>query len=198
MKLLFYVKSEYKQNVIYNLFIDAIKNALNFKGRISRKDYWLTILSIIIVTLLAFLAFLILAIIFAMLEPDNVNLDASISVRLLTALLVLFLIFILGVAQTSLTVRRLHDLNRSGLIEYISVGIAVFSFILEFTFYGTLGDYTQDNLQFIDYSSLEASIMSTLNVIGLILSIIIIIICCFKGDTQDNKYGKSPYSTKDA
>ena len=98
----------------------AFRNYVNFEGRAARSEYWYWVLFIVIVEV----AFLIV-------------------ISILPLLGLLYLVFALGVLLPSIavTVRRLHDIDKSGwwiLISFIPLIGAIILIIWECT-KGTLG-----------------------------------------------------------
>lgn len=95
--------------------IDAVtKNYANFKGRASRKEYWLFVLATAIISVvIALIKISGLAIPFV-----NAHVIAS-----MTILDVLFQVFIF-IPSLAIVVRRLHDIGKSGwfyLIAFIPI-----------------------------------------------------------------------------
>ncbi len=86
-------------------YVDVIKNYVNFSGRASRKEYWMFVLFNYIITLG-------LAIIFSVIAGATEVFAFS----LVPAIYQLFIIL----PSLAVTVRRLHDINKSGAWIFIS------------------------------------------------------------------------------
>jgi uncharacterized membrane protein YhaH (DUF805 family) len=82
-------------------YIEVLKNYANFHGRARRKEYWMFYL----------FNFLIIGVILFLGEASNSDFMA--------ALLVIYYLFIL-VPSLSVTVRRLHDIGKSGWMVLIN------------------------------------------------------------------------------
>jgi len=111
-------------NYIDNYFIKTIKNSFNFKGRATRKEYWMfQLLGSIFFIVFLFVMIFIAGFIFQVSDKVGVN------VFIFNALLS-FLLF--GLPNITLTIRRFHDLNKSGwwflwmLLPYIGIFIVWF------------------------------------------------------------------------
>ena len=108
---------------INKCFINVIRNSFNFKGRATRKEYWMFQLFIFIF----FIVFLF-AMTFIVGLMFQVSDKAGINALLFASLL--FLLF--GLPNIALTIRRFHDLNKSGwwflwiLLPYIGIFIVLF------------------------------------------------------------------------
>ena len=110
-------------NYIDNYFIKTIKNGFNFKGRATRKEYWMFQLFIFIFFIVFWIVMtFIIGLMFQVSDKAGVN-------ALLFATL-LFLLF--GLPNIALTIRRFHDLNKSGwwflwiLLPYIGIFVVLF------------------------------------------------------------------------
>jgi uncharacterized membrane protein YhaH (DUF805 family) len=115
-------------NYIDNYFIKTIKNGFNFKGRATRKEYWMFQLFIFIFFIVFLFAMtFIVGLMFQV--SDKVGVNALLFASLL------FLLF--GLPNIALTIRRFHDLNKSGwwflwiLLPYIGIFIVLFFMLLQ-------------------------------------------------------------------
>jgi len=87
-----------------NWYIHCIKNYAIFSGRARRKEYWMFILfNIIFIGLIAFIASFI---------SDTTGSDIAFS------LLGIYILFII-IPYLAVTVRRLHDINKSGTYWFV-------------------------------------------------------------------------------
>ena len=116
---------------------NKIKNFVSISGRLSKKDY---LVNIIIVLLITFLLILI----FTFLQEAVMNeVDSS-------ALLTIMIIFMLALLFIQM-IKRLHDMNKSGLLCLISVVPLLFILLLIYTIFwpGTIGTnkYGKDTVQ---------------------------------------------------
>ena len=89
---------------------------------------------------------------------------------LVSILLIVVLIFF-GIASSALSFRRLHDINKSGLIYIIYTA---------FLFINLLDDQKIYELPYIFY------------IIQMIFNIVLIILYCLPGKLENNKYGPNP------
>lgn len=118
----FYIKG--KEQIIMNYLKSYFANAFNFNGRSSVKDYWMTFLWIIIFNIIVgFILGIFISQGEANVNPDEVT--ASISIAGVIS-------FIISFPALALSIRRLHDTNRSGwwwLLNLTVIGtIVVFVF----------------------------------------------------------------------
>jgi uncharacterized membrane protein YhaH (DUF805 family) len=85
-------------------FVDAIKsgfrNRINFSGRATRSEFWFWTLFVVLYSVVLMVAFLAL----------NLDVDKALNPFIVVCLLILVSV----VPGIALTVRRLHDLGRSG------------------------------------------------------------------------------------
>jgi len=137
------------QNAIKSYF----KNWIKFSGRSSRSEYWWAILLNHIIII--FFSIIIM------------NVDNSGFLDLVSILLVGLIIFF-AVASSALTFRRLHDINKSGLIYIIYVAV-------------------------VFIRALSSNEISTIfSIIQIIFSIVLIVLHCLPGKSENNKYGPNP------
>ena len=145
-------------------FVDAIKsyvkNWIKFSGRSSRSEFWWAVLFANIIIYSSIFIFLII-----------MNVDNSVSLGLVSILLTVLLIFF-GIASSALSFRRLHDINKSGLIYII---YTAFVFINLFSSSQKIYE-----LPYIFY------------IIQMIFNIVLIILYCLPGKLENNKYGPNP------
>lgn len=111
-----------------NWFIDALKNAVNFSGRARRKAYWMFVLFYVI---FAFVAGVLDGILGTTVNPKT-------GMGVIGGLY----IFLMLLPLIALSIRRLHDTDRSGwwfLINFVPLigGLVFFVFTL---LEGTRGD----------------------------------------------------------
>ena len=144
-------------------FVDAIKsyvkNWIKFSGRSSRSEFWWAVLFANIIIYSSIFIFLII-----------MNVDNSVSLGLVSILLTVLLIFF-GIASSALSFRRLHDINKSGLIYIITL---VLIFIASFS-------STQNIVQ-----------SAFFDIIQIIFCIVLIGLFCVRGKLENNKYGPNP------
>ena len=110
-------------NYIDNYFIKTIKNGFNFKGRATRKEYWMFQLFI-------FIFFIVFWIVMTFMIGPMFQVSDKAGVNALLFATLLFLLF--GLPNIALTIRRFHDLNKSGwwflwiLLPYIGIFVVWF------------------------------------------------------------------------
>ena len=110
-----------------NWFIDALKNAVNFSGRARRKAYWMFVLFYVI---FAFVAVVLDGILGTVNPKTGMGVIGGLY------------IFLMLLPLIALSIRRLHDTDRSGwwfLINFVPLigGLVFFVFTL---LEGTRGD----------------------------------------------------------
>ena len=115
-------------------YIKVLKNYANFKGRARRKEYWMFVL----INVIIYIAFMILIIIIEVISGVIYVSDLKI---IITSLMTLFTVtpfsvilslYVLAILVPSLavSVRRLHDIGKSGWFILISLIPIVGSIIL--------------------------------------------------------------------
>jgi uncharacterized membrane protein YhaH (DUF805 family) len=140
-------------------YIKVIKNFANFRGRASRREFWMFILINIIISI-------ILSIIDSAL---GLKIGSGAMQQGILGLLYSLFIFIPNLA---VTIRRLHDINKSGWwLAGFYAAIIVLSVLLV-------------NMQ---------SIIFSLIMLG--LAIYFIVLLATPGDTGANEYGPDPYGS---
>lgn len=88
---------------LFQCYFNAIKNYFNFNGRTSRREYWLFVLGNIIISII--LGFII-------------NIIGSYSMMVYVSFgYCLFMVF----PSLSIVARRLHDINKSGWLQLLSL-----------------------------------------------------------------------------
>lgn len=105
------VKDTSKTNSFWKLGVHGVKNLFNFSGRVRRKEYWATILLLIIPLVLCYLLLMLsVPLKELMRNPESIALRGEV----LVFNVLVFVIF------AALQVRRLHDLGASGALFFIS------------------------------------------------------------------------------
>ena len=99
------------------------------------------------------------------------NVDNSVGLGLVSILLIGLLIFF-AIASSALSFRRLHDINKSGLTYII---YTAFVFICA-----------------LSSSQKNYEMSAIFNIIQIILSIVLIVLHCLPGKSENNKYGPNP------
>jgi len=171
----------------------------NFTGRISRKTFWLGVLGLILVEIVA--AFVILPVLGLGLLPDLSALatssDSEAAVEMITAgmrraawgSLLLFALF--AFPSLALTIKRRHDRDSSGLdvvVYFVLTGILMLVQALGIGF-------TTVDMGGIAYPAPSMA----LNAAGLVLGVfgiyLFVVLGCLKGTTGANQYGPDPLGT---
>ena len=138
-------------------FKNAIKTCLkdkyaNFKGRASRSEFWFF--------------YLFLAI------GYGISISTIfISIKLFIGTISIFVLAMI-IPGIAVTVRRLHDINKSGWFQAIPIPAG----ILETIF----AESRQESLEIIFL------------IIGLLCYVYLIILLCTAGDNKENRFGKNP------
>ena len=175
-------------------FTESIKTVFfykyaTFKGRASRSEYWWSVLALVIL--------------------GAVSLAINETFYLIVSLLTL-------IPSLSMAFRRLHDTNRSGLHAIINFTLWVITFVLAavmfFSAFAFLGsdpaifdpaifdsmitgqepNFSNEAMEGVGL--LGASVIGYLVffIAALIHTIFLIVVCIFKGDESDNRFGSNP------
>ena len=141
-------------------FKNAIKTCLkdkyfNFKGRASRSEFWFFYLFLVIGYTIAISTMFI-------------------SIKLFIGILSIFILAMI-IPSLAVTVRRLHDINKSGLFILLPLPFEIMERLLE-------------------KSSEGLSIVFL--VISLGLYIYLLVLYCTDGDKKNNRFGKNIYKGK--
>tara|TARA_B100000925_G_C21977346_1_gene460681 strand:+ start:648 stop:1175 length:528 start_codon:yes stop_codon:yes gene_type:complete len=142
-----------------NAIKSYFKNWIKFSGRSSRSEFWWAVL---FANIIIYSGLLILTI---------MNVDNSGFLALVSILLAGLIIF-LALASSALSVRRLHDINKSGLIYIVYIAVVFISALPS----------NQKNYEISDIFS----------IIQMIFSIVLIVLYCLPGKSENNKYGPNP------
>lgn len=156
-----------------------------FKGRVSRREYWTTILIIFITELLVSI-------------PDTiVNLSLSTATN--------FSLFstIYGIAiflpVLSLTFRRLHDVGRSGwwIISECIVAAVMMISLCSAVIAGIINNSLRMGFGFVDAGMISLALFGLLlAIVCCSIQIIVFVFTLLKGQTGPNKYGEAPVQYK--
>ncbi len=140
------------------LEICLVKRYFNFKDRAQRSEYWW---------------FLLFSIGFSYIANWLIGLSEIIAPDSIVFLLVIcFACLYLVIPCLAVTVRRLHDINRSGWWLLAVFGIQLLSLIVTMMGVLTLG--------------------SVLAVLGVLGNVAILVFTLFRGTVGDNRYGSDP------
>ncbi|MDJ0652347.1 MAG: DUF805 domain-containing protein [Simkaniaceae bacterium] len=96
------------------LFVDALTN--NFKGRASRKEYWQFLLERVVIYLVASTPVWVIA-----QRSDFIEISLLERFAVVFAVLCYFLLLSLFIPSRAVSVRRLHDIGKSGWHWFISL-----------------------------------------------------------------------------
>lgn len=153
-------------------------NTFNFTGRISRKDYWLTVLFLIIFSLVVgIIAGIILAVFIILSGSYETKEYLILSLIMFPVILPCF----------ALQVRRLHDINWSGLL----VGASFLYYIFE-TGYQLASGKIKDPFYFPQSFDGNYSFVAVLELLILSLNVFLFLLTLLKGTDGANKYGEVP------
>ena len=141
-------------------FKNAIKTCLkdkyaNFKGRASRSEFWFFYLFLVIGYAITIFTIFI-------------------SIKLFIGILSIFILAMI-IPSIAVTVRRLHDINKSGLFILLPLPFEIMERLLEKSSEGL-------SLLFL--------------VISLGLYIYLLVLYCTDGDKKNNRFGKNIYKGK--
>lgn len=145
-------------------YLKVLKNYGVFNGRARRTEYWMFTLYSVILSLIFTLVDYIIG-------TNNIVSNQG----LLSGLYSLF-VFIPSIA---VTVRRLHDINKSGWLIIIPIFL---TFV--FAFFSAISLSTGDNVSLI--------LIGALILIGVLVWFLILL--CTDGTTGENKWGQNPKS----
>lgn len=162
-----------------NLFF---QNYVNFNGRSTRSEYWYAFLFQFIVGLVVGFA---AGFIEGAIGIDSDSTRFTLSDFFSMILSLAFLLPSLGV-----TVRRLHDINKSGKLILIPMGLSI-AFLAIFIPGFTAAVYTGN------YDSLRSlsGLILVFSVVLIAFSIYFLVLLCKKGDSCANRYGYSADET---
>lgn len=146
----------------FEYFIDGVKKYFSFNGRTSRKEFWFYILYVSII----YIAFCVINIVTTFTGPSGLMKDAFGSDRTIIEIIHVIIdnIVIIGLTLPTLciTVRRLHDSNKSGWFILCPVVNIVFLF---FKSKDENNKYDEDNKKYI-----AGKILSIIWIIVLVIS----------------------------
>lgn len=152
------------------------KNALDFKGRARRAEYWWPILVNIIIAA-------IFGILIGFLGVPEKTFNILISI--------LAIIFI--VPNSSVLVRRIHDVGKTGKLAIPAIFYSIFNIIVEFVKYKP----GYNNLEILgDISTKSSIIILILILIFTIYTVYLLILSCTDSEAGENKYGLNPKHQK--
>ncbi|KGL54581.1 hypothetical protein HQ50_08760 [Porphyromonas sp. COT-052 OH4946] len=163
-------------------FILCLRKYVDFKGRARRKEFWFFTLFYLIALIIPLAVAIPLAVIF------RHTIDTNLAVRIFTVVEVLVYLSLLLPAY-AVTVRRLHDTNRSGLWVLASIAPRVLA-------EGLTAIFGQRwLLQIIDGEFPTLLMINMfLGLTNLCVSILILIMMCEKGTKGENRFGPDPLS----
>lgn len=142
-------------------------NALKIKGRSRRKEYWYPILMTVIISVIASI------------------LNDFLPVSHIIAEIIYWVFNIATIIATfTVMVRRLHDIGMSMLLPLI-----IHLTPLVFLIIGIIVTLINPQIYFSIGSSL---VLVGGSLLYLVISIIVIVICCIEGHKNENKYGINP------
>ena len=109
-----------------SLYLQAFRKCLNFKGRARRREYWTFF----------FVHFTIILLFISMVNPVTPDSPPMGLLALTGRVVVLFYFFVGNLAGFAVSIRRLHDTNRSGfwmLLVFVPFGglVAMFFMLLD-------------------------------------------------------------------
>lgn len=167
--------------------LKAYHRFADFHGRASRAEYWLFALS----QVLASIGLSILGIILAQAGPLGI---VMLAIRAGVGLFML-------IAGLSVTIRRLHDTNRSGwwlllsLPVYLCVALGVvYLVILGSSYFGnaSAGWAALSALESTPSMRLFAQMEYLLAIVGALCALTLLIMMCLKGTDGPNRFGADP------
>lgn len=153
---------------LQTVFVAGLKNIFNYKDRASKYDYWGFLFANILVAMLA----MVLILGFAFVTP-------IISSILLVAYYAYSIVAFFAVL--ALVVRRLHDINHSGKILWLMLGLLVSAI---------MGAALGIPLSDLGYSKIGMSLFVVSLIAFVAISLRVFVISMYRGQKEDNKYGK--------
>jgi uncharacterized membrane protein YhaH (DUF805 family) len=154
-------------------YLNAFRHCFDFKGRTSRKDYWMFVLFNFVITIV--LDFL----------PDSLEIFSS-----------LYVVIII-IPYLSIEVRRLHDVNKSGWLVAIQSILSILTLICGLIILIDLIPGGQSIFAFQNFNKISPYHLMILSLLTLIFGIYIFILKVKKGDEGENKYGFNPELVED-
>lgn len=155
-------------------FTEAIKSVLwtnykNFSGRARRSEYWYYVL-------FSILASVVLTLITAFIPQ----------LGLLTGLFSLYII----IPNYAVTVRRLHDVGKSGKLILISIALAVLA--IGFILAGMGSEAFSDHPNLTNANTTLVGVGGLFYLVDLIYGLYLLYLSIKDSDYGDNKYGPNP------
>jgi|GEM_PF-685650 len=182
---------------MWTCFCRAFQLFATFKGRASRREYWLFVLcDVIFVFMLLCLPLVYLLVSLLNVGQNIFNVFVG-DFSMITSLEVFCMIWlIVGIIYTlitiiphlSLSVRRLHDTNKSGKwlwFVYAPFFIRVFSMMVIVFLLAESGQENASSLLWHGIDGLAA-------LVQLVAQIVFIVFFCLASDKGDNRFGKQP------
>lgn len=147
-------------------YIDAFRKYFEIKGRASRRDYWMFVLF----NLIFFISLIILSKIISL-----VYLGLGILILLIPWFIYCFIVFI---PSFTITIRRLHDINKSGWYFFVNF-IPFIGSIWLFVLLVTKGDSSENKYGSIPQTSTNSRELTMKAIKIIIFSLIIIFLVIF-------------------
>ncbi len=167
--------------------ISCYANILNFSGRARRAEYWWFFLFLVLAGIAVQVGFLSVlwrdpAFVSALQDPVRLNAWMKQSEEMLTYSLYAGVAYIVlaWLPQLSVTIRRLHDTNRSGWFIFMPLAVAVLAGIASGIMAATLG------------SSAGMAAMLLVLCLPVIASLWFMIVLCLPGTQGTNRFGPDP------
>ena len=158
----------------------GFKNVFNFRGRMRRSDYWMFIVSVIVISVGLLTGFFYLTECLPLYRSTMNENSYELVFMLLVVLLAIVFFIIPLLLMLGATVRRLHDFGHSGLLAWLTFACLVSSII---SFSVSIIRYDMDD---------PSELMVWVFIITCILVIVTIVLCMKDSMKGVNQYGDSP------
>ncbi|MDR1684101.1 MAG: DUF805 domain-containing protein [Elusimicrobiota bacterium] len=116
------------------LLLNIFKNYANFKGRVSRREFWLSVAVLFCALAVFYIFFSLLAALFGGLAGQNIFSYQSFQALSIMAKFIAFLFLTFGyiLPVLALAARRLHDINLSFTWLFCGAFLGAFAFLCGF------------------------------------------------------------------
>lgn len=164
-----------------------LRRYADFSGRSRRMEYWMWVLFQFLIGL-GFTVLIVAVAGAGLMSGDPTQLVAVGGVALILYLLYMLVGLVLFIPSLAVTVRRLHDTNRSGwwilapMVPYLLMIVATMTLV------GTAGKPDQSTL------GMMGLILMVFGLAAMVLGIVLLVFLFLEGTKGPNKYGPDPKS----
>lgn len=166
----------------------GIRNVFNFKGRASRSEFWWFSLFLLVLELLVFVlgSGVILVIVFSIegFIPADISSITFAAPAVVINYAINIIIIAIYVANIPISIRRLHDVNKSAWW--------VILWYLCYAFLYVVVEIYPANFASIDHNHLGAWLCFLILCLWIIWAIVLLVFCVKKGTQGNNRFGADP------